>query len=66
MKDYILEIKNHKYDYEYDQEPDLDILKNDISNASTSYKKRIKKFNLKIKSNTYLEEGVKKLKLLMV
>lgn len=64
MKNYILDIKNHKYDYEYDQEPDLDILKNDISNASASYKKRIEKFNLKIKSNAYLEVAGEKIKII--
>lgn len=64
MQDYILEIKNHKYDYEYDTEPDLDVLRKDIDEASIKYKKRIEKFNLSINSNVYFDLNNEKIKVL--
>tara|TARA_B100000575_G_C23074702_1_gene619032 strand:- start:900 stop:1346 length:447 start_codon:yes stop_codon:yes gene_type:complete len=64
MKEYINQIKDHKYDYEYDQQPDLEILRRDVEDASVKYKDRIKKFNLKINSNVYFEINREKIKVI--
>lgn len=64
MKEYINQIKDHKYDYEYDQQPDLEILRRDLEEASIKYKGRIKKFNLKINSNVYFEINREKIKII--
>lgn len=64
MKEYINQIKDHKYDYEYDQQPDLEVLRRDVEEASVKYKGRIKKFNLKINSNVYFEINREKIKII--
>ena len=48
----------------HDSEPDLDILRKDVDEASIKYKKRIKKFNLNINSNVYFDLNNKKIKVM--
>lgn len=55
MKKYIQKIKDKKYDYENDKQPDEKKLKEDMKNASTKLKERIGKFDLKIKSNVFIK-----------
>ena len=64
MKNYINEIKNVKYDYEYDEHPNIDELKKDIDSVKKKFKDKIKKFNLKINSNVYLNILDKKIKII--
>jgi UDP-MurNAc hydroxylase len=54
MKTYVESLKNHKYDYEYEDEPDLVKLKKDILEASIKLKERMNKFGIELKSNVFL------------
>lgn len=55
MKKYIKKISKKKYDYEKQKKPKLKTLKEDIFNARIKYLERIKRFNIKIKSNVFLK-----------
>ena len=55
MKKYIKKISKKKYDYEKQKKPKLKDLKKDILNARIKYLERIKRFNIKIKTNVYLK-----------
>jgi len=55
MKKYIKKIKDHKYDYETDNQPDISRLKKDIDIAKTKFEKKIKKFIVDIKSNVFIK-----------
>jgi UDP-MurNAc hydroxylase len=54
MKEYISKIKDRKYDYEFDIIPDIKLLKKDIKQAQTKFEERIKKFDVDIRSNIYI------------
>ena len=55
MDTYIKKIKNVKYVYEEDSEPNLDILRQDIFDAKSKLSERLKNFKLNIKSKVYLK-----------
>ena len=55
MKEYIEKIKNHKYDYELDKNPNIRKLKSDILIASDILKKKVNKFGINIKSNVSIK-----------
>ena len=55
MKKYILSLRNIKYDYQLDHEPDMDKILNDISLAKNKLNEKISKFKLNIKTNVFLE-----------
>ena len=55
MKKYIQIIKNHKYDYEYDEMPDIKKLKDDIILSKEKLLERSKKFDVDIKSNLFID-----------
>ncbi len=55
MDTYIKKIKNVKYVYEEDCEPNLDILRQDIFDAKSKLSERLKNFKLNIKSKVYLK-----------
>ena len=60
MKKYIQIIKNHKYDYEYDEMPDIKKLKDDIKLS----KEKLKKFDVYIKSNVFIDLDGEKINIL--
>ena len=55
MKNYIKSIKNNKYEYEYDENPNLLKLIDDVKTASKKMIEKLKKFNIKLNSNVYIE-----------
>ena len=59
MKDYIQSIKDKKYDYEDDEMPDVSKLIDEIKIASIKMLERVKKFNIKLKSNVFIEVNKK-------
>jgi UDP-MurNAc hydroxylase len=63
MKDYIQSIKDKKYDYEDDEMPDLSKLINEIKIASIKMLERVKKFNIKLKSNVFIEVNKKNIQI---
>jgi UDP-MurNAc hydroxylase len=54
MKSYIESLKTIKYEYELDNEPDINKLKKDIEIASEKLLERIKKYSINIKSNVFI------------
>ena len=64
MKDYILKIKDKKYDYEKDDMPDTSKLLNEVSAASIKLLERINKFRIKLKSNVFIKIGKKNIQIL--
>ena len=64
MKNYIEKIKEEKYDYEFDEMPCLQKLEEDIQLARKKMKERTEKFNIKLKTNVFLEFNDKKIKIL--
>ena len=64
MKNYIEKIKNDKYDYELDNEPDILMLERDIKLASEKLKKSSIKFNVNLKSNVFLNFNGQNIKIL--
>ena len=54
MKEYVSKIKDRKYDYEFDAIPDIKLLKKDIKQAQIKFEERIKKFDVDIRSNIYI------------
>ena len=63
MKDYILKIKDKKYDYEYDEMPNISNLVDDIKKSSKKMIERIKKFNIQLQSNIFIELENKKIQI---
>ncbi len=55
MKEYILSLKDKKYEYENDEMPNHSKLKEEINLASERFIDRVKKFNIELKSNVYLK-----------
>jgi len=64
MKDYIQSIKDHKYDYEMDDEPEIQKLSNDTELAAKGLLTKIAKFNLNIKSDVFIEVNEKQIPIL--
>ena len=64
MKKYIQIIKNHKYDYEYDEMPDIKKLKDDIKLSKEKLLERSKKFDIYIKSNVFIDLDGEKINIL--
>ena len=64
MSKYIEKIKNHKYEYELDVSPDIEILKKDIKVAKNKLNERIKKFKINIKSNIFIKLGKEKIQVI--
>ena len=64
MKNYILSIKDKKYDYEKDDMPDTSKLLNEVSAASIKLLERINKFRIKLKSNVFIKIGKKNIQIL--
>jgi len=54
MKSYIESLKTIKYEYELDNEPDINKLKKDIEITSEKLIERIKKYSINIKSNIFI------------
>ena len=63
MKNYIQSIKDKKYDYENDEMPDVSKLIDEIKIASNKMLERVKKFNIKIKSNVFIEVDKKNIQI---
>ena len=61
MKNYIEKIKDFKYEYELDKEPDNIKIEEDIHLAKEKLISRIKKFNIDIKTNIFIEINEKKI-----
>ncbi len=55
MKNHILSIKEHKYDYEKDDNPDHEKLLGDVKIASKKMIERSKRFNIDLQSNVFIE-----------
>jgi len=55
MKRYVKSLKNKKYDYENDADPDLLKLNNDLKLASEKMSERVKKFNISLKTNVFIK-----------
>jgi len=55
MKEYILSLKDKKYEYENDEMPNVSKLKDEIILASNKFIDKVKKFNIELKSNVYLK-----------
>ena len=64
MKKYIQIIKNHKYDYEYDEMPDIKKLKDDIKLSKEKLSEKLKKFDVDIKSNVFIDLDGEKINIL--
>lgn len=64
MKKYIQEIKNHKYDYELDEMPNIEKLKKDIGIATDKLLERSKKYGIDFESNLLIEIDGKKITVL--
>lgn len=64
MQKYIKKISNYKYDYERDKPPSYKKLVEDINLAKSRFADRIKKFNIKINSNVFLNFENKKIKII--
>ena len=64
MKKYLETIKSEKYDYENDKKIDHNKLLNDLDLAKKNLVSRIKKFNVTIKSNVFLNINNKDYKVL--
>ena len=64
MKKYLETIKSEKYDYENDKKIDHNKLLNDLDLAKENLISRIKKFNVSIKSNVFLNINNKDYKVL--
>jgi UDP-MurNAc hydroxylase len=64
MKKYLETIKSEKYDYENDKKIDHNKLINDLDLAKKNLNSRIKKFNVSIKSNVFLNINNKDYKVL--
>lgn len=56
-------LKNVKYDYQLDKNPNQKKLKKDIEKSKINLNNKIKKLNIKIKSNIFLELNKKKIKI---
>ena len=55
MKKYIANIKNEKYEYEFDNFPDIQKLKEDINIVKKQFLKKIERFKINFKSNVFLK-----------
>ena len=55
MKNYILSLKDKRYEFENDDMPEIFKLKNEVKLASTKFIERVNKFNIELKSNIYLK-----------
>ena len=55
MQKHIESIKNHKYDYENDENPDTSKLLNDVRLASEKMMERSKRFKVDLQSNVFIE-----------
>jgi len=64
MREYIESLKDRKYDYENDAMPEISRLKEEVYLASTKLAERIDKFNIKLKSNVYINIEGDKLKVI--
>ena len=64
MKNYIHTIKNNKYDYEMDDRPEIQKLNDDTKKAAEKFIERLKKFNIKIKTNVFIEIDEKQIPVL--
>ncbi len=64
MRKYIESLKDRKYDYEYDAMPEISKLKEEVYLASTKLAERVKKFNIKSKSDVYINIEEDKLKVI--
>ncbi len=55
MKNYILSLKDKKYEYENDEMPDVPKLINELKSASIKFLERINKFKIELRSNVYIK-----------
>ena len=55
MKEYILSLKDKKYEYEMDEMPNISKLKDEINLASSRFIDKVEKFKIQLKSNVYLK-----------
>ena len=55
MKKYIESIKDHKYEYEKDDEPDISKLVEDSELASKKMSERLKRFNAELNTNVFIQ-----------
>ena len=55
MKKYIYSIKDKKYEYENDNNPDISTLINDLKTASNKMVERLKKFNVILQTNVFIK-----------
>tara|TARA_B110000027_G_scaffold87076_1_gene92353 strand:+ start:88 stop:1338 length:1251 start_codon:yes stop_codon:yes gene_type:complete len=64
MKKYIQTLKNHKYEYEYDEVPNIKKLKKDIELSKEMLLERLKKYNLNIKTSIFIDLNGEKIKII--
>tara|TARA_B110000881_G_C18545201_1_gene500789 strand:+ start:169 stop:1419 length:1251 start_codon:yes stop_codon:yes gene_type:complete len=63
MKNYIQSINNKKYDYENDDMPDIPKLINEIKIASNKMLESVKRFNIELNTNVFIEVDKKNIKI---
>ena len=61
MKNYIRSIKEFKYDYETDNEPENQVLCKDTELAAEKLLERLKRFHLEFKTNVFIEINEKQI-----
>ena len=61
MKNYIRSIKEFKYDYETDNEPETQVLCKDTELAAEKLLERLKRFHLEFKTNVFIEINEKQI-----
>jgi UDP-MurNAc hydroxylase len=63
MKKYIQSLKDRKYDYEFDDMPEIFKLKNEVNMAAIKLIERVKRFNIELKTNVYIKIGKENIKI---
>lgn len=63
MKKYIESLKDRKYDYEFDDMPEIFKLKNEVNIAAIKLIERVKRFNIELKTNVYIKIGQENIKI---
>ena len=63
MKKYIQSLKDRKYDYEFDDMPEIFELKNEVNMAAIKLIERVKRFNIELKTNVYIKINQENIKI---